>query len=77
MRRIVEVVFIDNTQLASNPHFQPRSGDTSLALGERGESREPSVTQGIRSEWFGGESLCRNANSLNSNRNIPGGVHWF
>ena len=64
------------TNLASNPAVQPRSGDTSLALGECGESREPSVTQGIGSEVLGGEGLCNHFKGLNSNRNIPGAMHY-
>ena len=46
------------TYSASNPVVQPRSGDITLALGERGESREPSVTRGQKRDGFGGEGLC-------------------
>ena len=47
------------TNQASNPVVQLRSGDTTLALGERGEYREPSVTQGIPTEGFGGEGFMQ------------------
>ncbi len=77
MRENVRSRQSSTTNLASNLVAQPRSGETSLALGDRGESREPSVTLGRPIEAFGGEGLCNYFNCLYSNRNIPVALRCF
>ena len=44
-----------------NPLAQSRGGETSLAVVERGESRELSVTQCVWIEGFRGEALCNHS----------------
>lgn len=69
----------DSTYLASNAFVQPRSGDTFLALGERGESHEPSVTQrnpgSSKQIVLAVRAYTTISKNPPSNRNIPDCVH--